>query len=260
MHAFHTLAYLDVEKTGSTYVSQFLRDFLDDDEVSFRKHVAIEDRPPAGRLHVLSVRDPFDTYLSLYSYGCQGRGGLCGSLRAEGLGHLYDGTSAGFARWLDVVLDPRYAVALNPGSYHRTGVAPHVGLVSFRVARLSMPRPLRRLSGVTSTRHFLDVYAEHSVVDVVLRNETLVDDLDALVRRDDLRWRPSREVALEALRRARRLNGSARLDAQAGFAVPDGAREAVLAREPLLTEVFGYGADPAHRTSTTERAHARSSA
>lgn len=258
MHAFHSLAYLDVEKSGSTFISRFLRDFLDDDEVSFRKHVPLEDRPPAHRVHVISVRDPLDTYLSLYSYGCQGRGGLSGTLREAGLGHLYDTTADGFDRWLDVVLDPAYAHALNPRSYARSGVAEHIGLLSFRVARLSGPRPLRWMREVTSTQGFVDAYRRHSVVDVVLRNESLTEDLTALVHREDLAWRPSREAALEALGAQRRLNTSERLDSRAAFEVPADARRRVVARERLLTDVFGY--EGAHRTSTSEPIHARSSA
>jgi hypothetical protein len=257
VHAFHSLVYMDVEKSGSTYVSQFLRDFLDDDEVAFRKHVELEDRPPAGRLHVISVRDPLDTYLSLYSYGCQGKGGLSGTIRQAGFGHLYDSTPQGFDRWLDVVLDPGRAAILNPRSYARSGVAGHIGLLSFRVARLSSPRALRWMRAVSSTDEFLAAYREHAVADVVLHNETLVHDLAALVRREDLAWRPDREAALAALAAKDRLNTSRRLDTAAGFAVPDDAWDRVAAREHLLTDVFGYGA---HRTGTRSRTQATSAA
>jgi hypothetical protein len=255
VHAFHSLAYLDVEKSGSTYVSQFLRDFLDDDEVVFRKHVEVEDRLPAGRLHVISVRDPLDSYLSLYSYGCQGKGGLFGAMRNAGVENLYDGTADGFDRWLDVVLDPAGAHRLNPGSYGRSGAAPYTGLLSFRVARLSGPRALRWIRRVRSADEFVAAYREHHVVDVVLHNETLTQDLVALVGRDDLAWRPGREAALAALAAQDRLNASSRLDADAGFAVPDDAWDRVAARERLLTEVFGYGA---HRTSTRSASQAMS--
>ncbi|WP_402466723.1 sulfotransferase family protein [Isoptericola aurantiacus] len=249
---------MDVEKSGSTYVSQFLRDFLDDDEVRFRKHAPMEDRPPEGRLHVLSVRDPFDTYLSLYSYGCQGKGGLSGTLRDAGLGGLYDGSSAGFSRWLEVVLDPQYSSALNPPTYHRSGVAPVAGLLSFRVARLSTVRPMRWISAVRSAEELVTEYAARVRADVVVRNESLIDDLEDLVRRPELRWRPSREVALEALSRTRRVNTSRRLDRDPGFSVPDDARRRVLDREPLLARYFRY--DEGHRTSTNEATAARSSA
>ncbi|NNU27901.1 hypothetical protein [Isoptericola sediminis] len=258
MHAFHTLAYLDVEKSGSTYVSQFLRDFLDDDEVWCRKHHELEDRPPAGRLHVLSVRDPVDTYLSLFSYGCQGRGGLFGRLRDAGHGALYDGTAAGFDRWLDVVLDPASAAVLDPPSYHRRGVAEHTGLLSYRVARLAAPRPDRWMRDVGSPEEFVAAYRRHHVVDVVLRNESLPQDLEALVLRDDLSWRPSRQAALTAVRAQQRLNTSARLDSVPGFAVPADLRGRVTARERLLGEVFGY--DHGHRTPTSESIQARSRA
>ncbi|GAA4720734.1 hypothetical protein GCM10023216_07190 [Isoptericola chiayiensis] len=258
MHVFHSLAYLDVEKSGSTYVSQFLRDFLDDDEVWCRKHHEMEDRPPSGRLHVLSVRDPVDTYLSLFSYGCQGKGGLFGRLRDAGHGALYDGTAAGFDRWLDVVLDPGSAPVLDPPSYHRRGVAEHTGLLSYRVARLAAPRPDRWMRDVAAPEDFVAAYRDNSLVDVVLRNESLPQDLEALVLRADLAWRPTREAALTAVRAQQRLNTSARLDAGSGFAVRDDVRRRVAARERLLTEVFGY--DDGHRTSTTDPIQATSRA
>jgi hypothetical protein len=265
VHAFHTLVYLDVEKSGSTFVSQFLRDFLDDDEVVFAKHVPLWSAPPRECITVLSVRDPLDTYLSLYSYGCQGRGGLHGRLRDAGRGGLYDGTAAGFTRWAEVVLEPASAPFLDPPGYHRSGCAPHVGLLSYRTARLAVPRAAHVLRGATSAHDVVARFREHAAFDEVLRSETLADDLAALVRHPRLAWRPSRGAALEALRRPRRLNSSERLDRGEGFAVPTDVRERVYVREPILARVFGYGGEPgraahAHRTSTSEAIQARSSA
>ncbi len=242
MHAFRKMAYLDVEKTGSTYVSKFLRTFLDDEEVHVEKHGLLEDQPPADRIHVISVREPLDLYLSLFSYGCDQRGRVHEALVAAGHGDLYAPTGEAFGRWLDLILDPANAHLLANRNYARSGCAPFVGLMSFRVARLAMPRPLEALAGVDGVDSFLDAYRKHSVVDEVLHTERLTEDLEAFVRAYDgrLTWKPSTEAAIAELHKDRRVNASNRVDEGDSFVVPAGARERVQAREPLLVEVFGY--------------------
>lgn len=245
VHAFRKMAYLDVEKTGSTYVSKFLRTFLDDEEVHVEKHGLLEDHPPADRLHVISVREPLDLYLSLFSYGCDKRGRVHEALVEAGRGDLYAPTGEAFGRWLDFVLDADNAHFLANRNYARSGCAPFVGLMSFRVARLAMPRPLEALVGVDSVDAFIDAYRKHSVVDEVLHTERLTEDLEAFVRAyaGRLTWKPSTEAAIAELHKDRRVNASNRVDQDGSFVAPEGARAKVLARESLLAEVFGYGAE-----------------
>lgn len=242
MHAFRRIAYLDVEKTGSTYVSKFLRTYLDDEEVHVKKHGLLEPDPPRDRLHVISVREPVDTYLSLFSYGCEGRGRIYGSLSEAGRADLYQPTPEGFARWLEVVLDPDNATMLANRNYARSGCAPFMGLLSFRVARLAIPRPLETLSRIRSRDDVVEIYRAHTVVDEVLRTEQLIGDLERLVERYDgrLAWKPSKEAAIAELRKDQRVNASQRVDETEEFVVDDSVRELVVSREVLLAEEFGY--------------------
>jgi hypothetical protein len=240
VHAFRTMAYLDVNKTGSTFVSAFLRAHLDDEEVSFVKHGRIELRPPRGRLHLISVRDPVEQYLSLFSYGCDRKGDIHNRLLAHGWGDLYRRDQESFERWLDRVLDPANAWLL-AREYRLSGCARHVGLMSYRVARLAIPGSVVRLRAVRAPGDIVSVYRRHSVVDAVVHTETLAADLDSFVSATagQLPWKPSAEQARAALGTSARVNASRRVDDH-GISVSSSAREAIRAREVLLVEEFGY--------------------
>lgn len=238
------MAYLDVNKTGSTFVSAFLRDHLADEEVSFVKHGRIEAFPPKDRIHLITVRHPVDQYLSLFSYGCQGLGDVRNRLHARGWGDLYQPDQAGFRRWLDCVLDPTNAFVLSR-EYRISGCAPHAGLMSYRVARLAIPMSIIRLRLVRSPQGMVDVYRKYSVVDAVAHTESLASDLEGFLLdyQTQLQWRPSFEDALAALRAKQRVNASKRVDDSDGEAVyaDDDVRAQIEKREMLLISEFGYG-------------------
>ena len=242
MQAFQSLAYLDVEKTGTAFVNRFLREHLDEPELDYRRHGLLEAHPPTNRLHVISVRNPVDQYLSLFSYGCDSRGEFWKVMAEQGFGRLYEPTSAAFGRWIDFVLDPANARYIPNRNYLASGVAPYIGMMSFRVVRLAIPQPVRNLKAATSYEDVRRIYQDLSVVDFVVHTETLAADLERLVseRSGDLSWKPSPAEAIEALRGARRRNVSQRVDERSGFVVPSEAASHIRERERLLYEEFGY--------------------
>ena len=120
MHQFETLTYLDVQKTGSSFVSQFLSKHMRERDAGLRKHAPVAKRQ-AGMFYLISVRDPLQQYISLFRYGAGGHGSLRAFIDAQGHGALYDsvphGPVAALERWLDFVLRPRHAAVLGEG-YH----------------------------------------------------------------------------------------------------------------------------------------------
>ena len=65
------LVYLGLQKTASTFLSSLLVDLFGGSETQ-RLHRNEEDR---SKFVIGSVRNPWDYYVSLWSYGCQGKGG-----------------------------------------------------------------------------------------------------------------------------------------------------------------------------------------
>jgi hypothetical protein len=89
MIEFESFCFLQNHKTGCTLVETFLRAHCSEDIVRYEKHWA----PPArrsGKFHFVGVREPLDTYLSLFNYGLDGRGEIFLRLNAAGLGALYE--------------------------------------------------------------------------------------------------------------------------------------------------------------------------
>lgn len=101
MHEFETFTFLDVQKTGSTFVSHFLSEFCTEEVMKYKKHKRVEDSYDPNKFYFITVRNPLDQYISLYSHGCAGMGGLARRLRKRGHGGLYDSTWDGFRRWLN---------------------------------------------------------------------------------------------------------------------------------------------------------------
>jgi len=143
MHEFETFVYLDVEKTGSTFISRMLNQFAREECECQSHHRPLSASFEPHKFYFASVRDPLDSYLSLYSFGCQQSGKVYGHLRNRGLDDLYDGTLDGFSEWLRFLLRKKNAEALGD-RYHRIAegrICRLVGFQSYRYLRLAIPDP-----------------------------------------------------------------------------------------------------------------------
>jgi hypothetical protein len=174
MEDFGKLIYLDVQKTGSTYVHQFLMENLNLPLVERRQHMPCISRPPDGTVAFITCRHPMQQYLSLFKFGCEGKGALRSRLRAYAA-ELYEPTTRGFERWLRVMLDESLAPLL--GENYQCVDAGVIGFQTFRFLLLSFADPEKQLSGL---RQYADVqlmYNAHRVHQHVMRNEYLNQEL-----------------------------------------------------------------------------------
>lgn len=241
MIEYPSFAYMDVQKTGSTFVEKFLDKHADERLMRFERHQPLKGKPIEGKIYFISVRDPLDQYSSLYRFGCSGRGALHGALVARGLDSLYTGTADSFAAWLDLVLDPENAQLMD-GHYGR--VARLVGFQGYRFLRLAISEPLQRLSACRTPAEVAEVYRTHRFVERILRTESLNDDLRALVEGP---LRPAirdLDAALAMLADERRINSSPPDDTLVDALAPSAKRK-VMEREWFHFEVLGY---PRYRT------------
>lgn len=76
------LVFIELQKTGSTHIKQLLRELIGG--INDGKHNTPDERLlQSGKPFIGSVRNPWLWYLSLWSYGCQGKGELYQRLTNE---------------------------------------------------------------------------------------------------------------------------------------------------------------------------------
>jgi hypothetical protein len=179
MLEFEDFVYLDVPKTGSTTIRRFLGKFARTEVISDAKHQPVERRDDS-KLYLISCRDPLKQYLSLYSHGNSNKGGLRGRMNTAGMSHLYDGTHEGFVSWLELLLDPVSSQKyLLKRDNHR--ILDFLGLLTLRFLMLAFASPLEVFETLHNKNDVKERLETDGIYDVVLKTETLTDDLNKLV-------------------------------------------------------------------------------
>src|SRR6476620_582641 len=69
------LVFLELQKTGSTHIKQLLKKTVGGVNDGKHNQPGTELRE-SGKTFVGSIRDPWGWYMSLFSYGCQKKGGV----------------------------------------------------------------------------------------------------------------------------------------------------------------------------------------
>jgi hypothetical protein len=238
LYDFETFAYLDVQKTGSSFIAKFLQAFSKEPLVASRRHGRI-GQPQEGKFYFISCRDPLDQLLSLYFFGCSGSGHIHALLERAGRTEFYDGSAAGFDAFLRFVLDPANAEVLGE-DYAASGIAPVAGLMSFRFVALAIPRAAKRLARCTSREDLARVYERWNMAATIIRAERLNETLRELAR-GPLRERlADPEAAIAWIDSAEKVNASRRRDRDDDFVISEAARRLVEEREWFMFDVIGY--------------------
>ena len=206
------LIYLQLQKTGCTHIARMLSESIDGEQVG--KH----NRLPETRVTQYvagSIRNPWDWYVSLWAFGCGGRGSIfhkttrrqsvADSLRRLNkealrrkrlptrrlLTQIRDETTkpvdrwrdaysdssdpVRFRTWLKMILDPARRADHDEHGYARSSVGAVAGLLSFRYLRLYSSD----LSAVTSPDRFDSV---ESIKDF----DQQTNVLDGIIRTESL--------------------------------------------------------------------------
>ncbi|WP_112321870.1 hypothetical protein [Oceanibium sediminis] len=199
---YRGFCYLDVEKTGSTFVRGFLTAHAHGEPLDDTKHRVPRWAFRRRKFYFASARDPFDAYASLYSFGCDGKGALRSHLwrsEAEILA-AYDYTEAGFHHWLEAMLSPERRALLPPSTLPFQN--PHIGLMGTRFLRQTLPLARWIIPRAKSAEELRRAYARLGLPRAVLRQEQLNADLAALVSGPLARFMRDPHAAAEALRTA----------------------------------------------------------
>lgn len=167
MHDFGRLVYLDMHKSGSSFVTAFLRDCCICDEVAFKKHAPITRTYDPRSFYFITIRHPVGLYSSLYRFGLDGHGAVRNRLREAGALECY----SSFPCFVDFMLNPRNAPLLGEGFNER--LAEQMGFMSFRFLRLSLRFPNRQIrKSLRRGDRLLDLQSNF-ITDLEIKNEEL---------------------------------------------------------------------------------------
>jgi len=253
MIEFENFVYLDVYRTGSKHTIKLLREIADERELRSWRHSSITKGGPfacpRGKIVFATVRNPWDWYVSLWSYGANKveaiRRYLLEALPGREVKRLYDTSEPqlAFRKWLRAMHDPEFTNRFMHEGYPRSRLSSFMGLYTFRFQRVTTRYPhyfLRRwrIRDAAAIRSF---HARRKAYDMVLFNESLTEDLAAFVSRHGDRCR-FKSNALEIIRGAdpERINASRRplLDYREYY--DDESRALVEKRDAFFLEEFGY--------------------
>lgn len=236
MYEFPSFVYLDLQKTGSNFVVEFLRLFARETPIELSRHKPVLERDPS-KFYFITVRDPLDQYLSLYSFGCAGRGRFRKRVGAE----MYDGTAAGFSAWLKFTLDERNREQSNEMKrYAKSGIAAFAGYQMYRFLNLSFASPWDVFAACRSAEDLRGAFHTRHIWDEALRNEELSPALTSLVKRVLAPHVTDVDEAIAWLAADERRNASERVDKAEGFTVSDDDKRMIQEREWLFFEELGY--------------------
>ncbi|MRD47233.1 hypothetical protein [Caenimonas koreensis] len=235
MLEFRTYCYLQNQKTGCTFVEQFLRKFSAEPLVKFDKHAAVAQRDPA-KFYFINVREPLELYRSLYAYGLDGKGTVWERMTKLGLQHMYAKGPEGFSHWLRFVLDPKHALALGNG--YTTASAQLMGLMTWRFYRLAVAGFEAAAPSFKTRKDVNDFTRSHYFMNNVLKQETLREDLVKLVQGPLANRVTDVDDAVAWIEATPRINASASLTEADNVPIDQEALQLIFSKERRLYRIF----------------------
>ena len=174
MHNFGSLVYLEMQKSGSTYVNTFLNECCKLTEIKHHKHSAVRNAYDPKNFYFITIRHPLALYSSLYRYGLDQRGIVYHRMKRKGKTSNYES----FESFMQFVLDPSNASTLEEG-YNRS-IAEQIGFMSFRFMKLSLQFPLKTIERSLKKGGKLIELEQEFITDLEIKNEELKKGLKLL--------------------------------------------------------------------------------
>ena len=207
------IVFMELQKTGCTHIRNLLKEIVGGKFVE--RHIQADPRLFTDGRHFLgSVRDPWAWHVSLWAYGCDGRGDFYSNVTTKGIRikdrgwklHPYstlleylecrpnrhaeewkrtfrDVNDAGaFRQWLHMLHDETYWPDVGEG-YWRSGMSRFAGLLTYRYMKIfsSKKGELGSLRAVSTPEQLREYEKTNCFIDYFIRNENLESDLlDAL--------------------------------------------------------------------------------
>lgn len=251
MIEYDEFIYLDVYRTGSTHVFRLFDAVVNHKPVQAFRHASLTKGRPlgmtGGKAVFATVRNPWDWYVSLWAYGSDGKSAirrhLDPHLGEEDMAALYDkrDPKASFSRWLRMMHDPAALNRVMKEHLPESGLASAIGLYTYRFLRVTTrwPRLLLRKSFVTGPESALRHHARFKAYDLLMRNETLTEDLVRFAERFPNSFKPDAVQTIRAAD-AKPKNTSNRSLASYRDYYSDVDAALVADRDGFFVKAFGY--------------------
>lgn len=244
MIEFESLVYLDLEKTGCTHVQRLLNTIVDEDLLSFKKH-ARPLHPVGEKTCLLTIRNPWDWYVSLWAFGCSGRGRVRMRLvNADSeISKLYDDPrdAVAFRRWLQYMHDPKFISSKVLGeNYAISSNENIIGLYTHRWLGMIIPGYPVKLGKSLELRQLRKLIEQKSLKPVVIHQESLEKDLTSALLGSNVRKAPNWEQFI--IKRALKKQNTSDRAAYTYYYDEDSAA-LIAERESLIIDAYGYSYD-----------------
>lgn len=274
MFVSDALIFVELHKTGGTHIGHWLQQLVGGEQIGKHNRVPPEWR---HRFILGSIRNPWDWYVSLWAFGCGGEGsvrrqvtrridlGYCRRQLAREMGKrrlsltewkeqlaadwnkpveqwsdTYRSAEdpEAFRTWLRLMMDPDRRLDMGEGFGH-SPVARSAGLLSYRYLKLftDLDDELYTDSRLALPEVRWEICETRSIVDHVIRNESLEADLLAGLDRAGVRLTEVQRSALQAGSESR-INRSRRRDT--AYYYDQSTIELVADREALIIARYGY--------------------
>ena len=274
MFVCEKLVFLELHKTGGSHIRKLLAEVVGGGKEGKhnRLNPAYKDRFIVG-----SVRNPWDWYVSLWAFGCGGKGSVhlqCidgpnvyyyrHNLRDEmgisglGLANIYKQyrhdknkdrdfwaycyedaeDPKRFQAWLARILDPKYALDLREG-YGFSPLAQHTGLLGYRYLKLftDLDGEIYRDAKLADPNNVEKAVAAHMHTDFIIRNEHMEEDFTACLQAAKIEVTEQQQAIIQAGRDSK-TNASKRREMAYYF--NQESIDLIAEKEALLISKHGY--------------------
>lgn len=233
MFVSEKIVFVELHKTGGTHIGQWLKVLIDGEQIG--KHNRV---PPAlqNRFIIGSIRNPWDWYVSLWAYGCNGSGSVrrqstrhidlryCWDELPHEMGrhwlnplqwqrqiyadaikpvndwqHSYRDSDdpMAFKEWLLMIMDSKRRFDIGEG-YGFSPASRKFGLLTYRYLKLftNLDASLYRNSALSTLDGVNDLWQKKKLVSFLVRNENLEEELLLALERATIALSAEQKAAL----------------------------------------------------------------
>lgn len=232
--------YIQLQKTACTHIAYLMSRIFDGEQVG-KHNSATSEQINSSYYFISSIRNPWDWYLSLWTFGVQGGGGLKNRLERTGNKAWHDVYSNSsdvelFRTWLKMINEPDNFCYLGEG--YCDSMLQHIcGFMTYRYLYLCV-KDVESLKNQEVNLSFLDVSSfekENCYIDFFIRQEELEKSFLMVMQKIDKLSLEQKKIILGA----KKNNISHRVFPLEVYYDHDSVA-IVAEKEKLIIEKFGY--------------------
>lgn len=197
--------YFELQKTGGTYTRRILSELPTVNSRSHGHHNTYTDLPLTlmktfdSKIKVGNIRNPWDWYVSLWAFGCMGRGNLYNKVtqkhnrkmtvdkkettatsRFKNV-HLWESVYADanspelFRAWLKLMIDrPKVHIGER---YKISPISDSAGFLTYRYLKMYNYNTEGQIAGLRNFQKIQQFDIENNFIDIIIRIEHIIKDL-----------------------------------------------------------------------------------